>query len=147
MFVKAFADSARLSFDGLRPYRPFLLQIARNLRIDQLRQSSREPSAGSLELSVDIDRLIETNAAWPVEPTADADLHWQRLLQETSTVLGGFEHEVRELARLRFVDELSQADVATRLGVTRRRVRTLEGRLISGIRRHLARLGLGVSEK
>jgi RNA polymerase sigma factor (sigma-70 family) len=147
VFVRAFGESARLSYDGLRPYRPFLLQVARNLRIDQLRQASREPSAGSLDPSVDIDALIESGSPWPTPDSNDADLHWQQMVRETSSALGGFEAEVRDLARLRFVDELSQAEVATRLGVTRRRVRTLEGRLLAGIRRHLARLGLEAREK
>src|SRR5215218_7911539 len=28
VFLKAFSQSARLAYDGLRPYRPFLLQLA-----------------------------------------------------------------------------------------------------------------------
>ena len=38
VFVRAFARPARLAYDGLRPYGPYLLQIGRNLRIDQLRR-------------------------------------------------------------------------------------------------------------
>ena len=149
VFVKAFSPSARSSYDGLRPFRPFLLQIARNLRIDQLRQAGREPtqSGSSRELHIDIDALIEQNAAWPDTPTADIDLHWQRMLNETSAVLASLEREVQEIARLRFVEELSQAEVASKLGVTRRRVRTLESRLLGGVRRHLARAGLAPEEK
>jgi RNA polymerase sigma factor (sigma-70 family) len=149
VFVKAFSPSARSAYDGLRPYRPFLLQIARNLRIDQLRQAGREPSHSehSLEQTVDIDALIAQNAAWPEARASDADLHWQRLLNETSSVLGSLAKDVQEIARLRFVEELSQADVAQRLGVTRRRVRTLESRLLGGVRRHLARIGLTPEEK
>ena len=149
VFVRAFSPSARSSYDGLRPFRPFLIQIARNLRIDQLRQAGREPSRNghSFEFDVDIDALIEQNAAWPEAAAADADLHWQRMLNETSVVLVSLERDVQEIARLRFVEELSQADVAEKLGVTRRRVRTLESRLLGGVRRHLARAGLAPEEK
>jgi len=149
LFVKAFSESARCGYDGLRPYRPFLLQIARNLRIDQLRQSNREPSASELGhgFDVDIDALIESNGAWPDASRSDPDLHWQRLLQETSTVLGTLDTEVKTIAELRFSQELSQADVAERLGITRRRVRTLEGRLLRGVRKHLSRAGLTPEEK
>ena len=149
VFVKAFSNNARMSYDGLRPYRPFLLQVARNLRIDQLRQAGREPSGSERcsGLTVDIDRLIENNSAWPEAPSTDSDLHWQRLLSETSSVLSSLEKEVQEIARLRFVEELSQADVAERLGVSRRRVRTLESRLLGGVRRHLTRAGLTPEEK
>jgi len=41
VFTRAFSPSARLSYDGLRPYRPFLLRIAKNLRVDQVRKEGR----------------------------------------------------------------------------------------------------------
>jgi RNA polymerase sigma factor (sigma-70 family) len=151
VFVKAFAPSARSSYDGLRAYRPFLLQVARNLRIDQLRQAGRDPSlapgASELNLDLDIDALIEKNAAWPEIRAAEPDLHWQRQLQEAACALEALAPDVQELARLRFTEELSQAEVAGRLGITRRRVRTLESRLFYAIRRHLARAGLGQEKK
>jgi len=148
VFVKAFSPSGRSGYDGVRPYRPFLLQIGRNLRIDQLRQAGREPSRSeqSLEL-VDIDFLIEQNTAWPELRASEGDLHWQRLMSETSRVLGTLGAQEQEIARLRFVEELSQADVAERLGVTRRRVRTLETRVLGDVRRHLVRAGLSGQEK
>ena len=37
VFVRALSEPARLSYDGLRPYRPYLLRIAKNLLIDRLR--------------------------------------------------------------------------------------------------------------
>ncbi len=149
VFVKAFSPNARSSYDGLRPYRPFLLQIARNLRVDQLRQAGREPSCGNRapELDLDIDALIETNAAWPEARAEDPDLHWQRLLQEVASALDSLAPEVQALARLRFIEELSQVEVAAQLGTTRRHVRTLESRLLSAIRRHLARAGLSWEKK
>ena len=149
VFVKAFSSTARSSYDGLRPYRPFLLQVARNLRVDQLRQAGREPSSCNRahELSLDIDALIESNAAWPEVGVAEPDLHWQRLLQEVAAALDSFAPEVQALARLRFTEELSQVEVAARLGTTRRHVRTLESRLLTAVRRHLARAGLGLEKK
>ncbi len=41
VFIRAFAPRARLAFDGLSPYRPYLLQIARNLMIDQARAAGQ----------------------------------------------------------------------------------------------------------
>ena len=145
VFVKAFSPSARVGYDELRPYRPFILQIARNLRIDQLRRDGRQAKNTdySLDQSVDIDALIALNTAWPEARSVDGDLHFQALLNELSTALGSFDENTREVARLRFVEELSQADVAHRLGTTRRRVRTAEDQLLRGVRRHLLRLGLG----
>ena len=38
VFLKAFIESARLQYDGLRPYGPLLRQITRNLLIDRARR-------------------------------------------------------------------------------------------------------------
>ncbi len=130
VFIKAFTREARLAYDGLRPYKPFLLQIARNLRVDWARRASREPSASKL-MPNDLDS-IEAN------DDLEAGLRF-RLLEQTSIVVSGLDAEVRAVARLRFVEELSQLDVANRLGTTRRRVRTLEARLLRLLRRTLSR--------
>src|SRR3990170_7467386 len=37
VFTRAFAEPARMSYDGLRPYQGFLHGIARNLVLDDLR--------------------------------------------------------------------------------------------------------------
>ena len=143
--MKAFAEPARKAYDGLRPYRPFLLQIARNLRVDQLRKSAR--SAGLEEPALDFD-VLELCAACDELITAppEANRDWERLVGQTALVVQALDHEVRQVAELRFVEELSQADAAERLGVTRRRVRTLEGRLLASVRRGLAKLGVRMEE-
>src|SRR5882724_2428304 len=38
VFVRAFRESARLSYDGLRDYAPFLGTIARNVLVDSARR-------------------------------------------------------------------------------------------------------------
>lgn len=149
VFVRAFSKQARESYDGLRPYRPFLLRIARNLRVDRARQQSREPSASPLLVddSLRLDELIDQNLALPNGHDAESEAGWQRMLHETASIVGGLEQDLQELARLRFVDELSQADTAEKLGTTRRRVRTLEGRLMRAVRRGLSRVGLSPEKK
>jgi RNA polymerase sigma factor (sigma-70 family) len=148
VFVKAFAAEARISYDGLRPYRPFLLRIARNLRVDLARRAGREPAAAKLAGGdyLDLDELIERGVAVP-PVCVEASLHWQKLVEHTATIVGGLEADVRDVARLRFAEELSQLEAAARLGTTRRRIRTLEGRLLQGVRRGLALAGLKAEEK
>lgn len=124
VFIKAFTEEARRAYDGLRPYKPFLLKIARNLRIDRARSASREPSTLALG---DLD-AIETRE------DLEAGLRF-RLLEQTSAIVSALDEEVRAVARLRFVEDLSQLDVANRLGTTRRRVRTLEARLLRILKR------------
>jgi RNA polymerase sigma factor (sigma-70 family) len=146
VFVKAFATSARTSYDGSRPYRPFLLQIARNLRVDQLRQSGRVLNevelASDAHAARDFHDTPKAGAEPPDLESTEVDLHWSRLLNEAVSFLGSLRGDVQTVAQLRFVEELSQVDVAERLGITRRRVRTLEGRLLGSVRRHLSRSGL-----
>lgn len=146
VFVKAFATEARLSYDSARPYRPFLLRIARNLRVDLARRAGREPTQGKAAHCdyLRIDELVELGTAIPAP---EASLHWQQLVEQTATIVGGLEADVRDVARLRFSEELSQVEVASRLGTTRRHVRTLEGRLLQSVRRGLARAGLLSEEK
>jgi hypothetical protein len=42
VFTKAFSERARLAYDGLRDYGPFLFTIARNVVIDWARKNGRE---------------------------------------------------------------------------------------------------------
>jgi RNA polymerase sigma factor (sigma-70 family) len=142
VFLKAFAFEARVSYDPQRPYRPFLLRIARNLRVDLARQLGREPSAGKLGVCdyLHIDELVEWGGAIPA---LDTSLHWQQLVEQTASIVGDLPPEVRDVARLRFVEELSQVEIASKLGKTRRHVRTLESRLLQSVRRGLVRAGFG----
>ncbi|MCP4679015.1 MAG: sigma-70 family RNA polymerase sigma factor [Deltaproteobacteria bacterium] len=44
VFARAFSDSARTVFDGLRPYKNYLAMIARNYIIDSFRKDCQEAS-------------------------------------------------------------------------------------------------------
>jgi RNA polymerase sigma factor (sigma-70 family) len=138
VFVKAFGDKARRSYDGVRPYRPFLLQIAKNVRIDQMRRSWREVGLAEAGLP---ERAPDTPDDWytghPYFRAPEETLHWQRMCRAAAHFLRGLDHESQRFALLRFVDELSQTEIARAMSVTRRRARTLEGRLVTGLKRHL----------
>ena len=144
VFVKAFAERARLGYDGLRPYRPFLLQIARNLRVDAER---RRRSELRLESSLAppgraVGELDEALGHAPSVPPDD-QLDWRRKRAATVSFLEALDIESKQFVDLRFVEELSQNEVAERMSITRRRARTLEGRLLSSLRKHLQRELLG----
>jgi RNA polymerase sigma-70 factor (ECF subfamily) len=144
-FVRAFSEPARSAYDGVRPFRPYLFRIAKNLLIDRLRARRREPGPALADAAVvDIDRLLETNAALPAEPPArpDSDLDWLRLSRSAREFLAGLDSETRELVRLRFEEDRSQEDAAEQMRVSRRRVRTLEARVVARLRRHLRKAGL-----
>jgi RNA polymerase sigma factor (sigma-70 family) len=137
VFVRAFGDSGRLGYDGVRPYRAYLLRIAQNLRIDELRKSGREVSlddAGLENPKVDLDTLIRTGQA--VAPLPDTE-DWLEAQGAVRAYVATLDDATQRFIELRFVEELGQIEVASRLGVTRRRVRTMEARVLSGLRRAL----------
>lgn len=141
-FVKAFGEQARVSFDGLRPYRPFLLRITKNLMIDRYRarkkQHAREDGTGI----GDIDELLEANADFAIVEDPDEGLHWQRLEATTREFLAKLSTESQDVIRLRFEEELSQDAVADQLQCSRRRVRTVESKVQKQLKRHLKHRGL-----
>jgi RNA polymerase sigma factor (sigma-70 family) len=132
VFVRAFGERARQSYDGLRPYRPFLLRIARNLRIDEVRASGRELLASGDD---DFEPQADPSEA---PPAPEEDVHWQGLSRLAREYIEGLDAEARRYVEARFVEELSQAEVAETMGITRRRVRTLEHDVQAGLKRFLA---------
>ena len=138
VFVRAFSGRARLAYDGVRPYRPYLLRIAKNLMIDKLRGAHREPSTLHAFEPIDIDAVLETDGPLGAAVTDLADtLHWKQLTAATDEYISGLDEPLASIVRLRFRDEHSQHETAAALSFTRRRVRTLEKRARDGLRRHL----------
>lgn len=138
VFVRAFAPAARAAYDGLRPYRPYLLQIARNIRIDQLRRAARElPNDGHASLvAIDLDSVIDSNAALPACDVPE-DPAWSRLRAQARAHIATLSPEQQRFIELRFGQELAQVEVAERMAITRRRVRTLESGVFRSLRKAL----------
>lgn len=143
-FVRAFAERARLAYDGLRPYAPYLLRITRNLMIDRKRGERRElPVADPTQRGLgDLDELLARDGDLPDPPAPEEDLHWRSLRALAEEYTAGLDEEARAFIRLRLEEELSQEQVAERLGCSRRRARTLEGRILKGLSRFLRRRGV-----
>jgi RNA polymerase sigma factor (sigma-70 family) len=143
-FAKAFAASARQAYDGVSPYRPYLLRITKNLMIDRYRAAQRQ----TVELDEtgvgDIDQLLAANAEFAVGDEPE-DLHWKQLREATNEYVATLDDECRQLIALRFVEELSQDETASRMACSRRRVRTLEERVVAGLRKSLQKRGLNES--
>lgn len=129
-FARAFSQAARDGYDGLRPYRNYLLRIARNLLIDRARVAVR------VELDPDVGEEADDDEG------AEDIVEQTRLHEATQAFVRALDAESRELVRLRFEEERSQDAVAVAMGVTRRRVRTLEKRVRDGLERHLVAAGL-----
>ena len=129
-FTRAFSATARERYDGLRPFRNYLLRIARNLLIDRARLQGRvqlDPEVGD-----------EASDAQEVEEVVAKG----RLHEATQAFVAKLGPEQRTFVRLRFEQERSQDAVAAEMGISRRRVRTLETRVRAGLRDFLAARGL-----
>jgi RNA polymerase sigma factor (sigma-70 family) len=128
VFLRAFAPAVRAG--PAAGFRAYLNTIARHCLIDLLRRRRREllvDDAGDLLGSVD---------GWD-DPWREAREARRDLL--VSAYLAGLPAGLGELYEQRFVLGCSQEQVSRTLGVSRRKVRTLEAHLCRGLRQALSR--------
>jgi RNA polymerase sigma factor (sigma-70 family) len=135
VFMKAFAESARDGYDGLRDYAPYLLTIARNVVIDWLRRTGREVPTSDLEAALEAD-----GAGGDGEQTFPQDV-----LALAAAYVQALPPELRAVHERRFVLAEPQVQAAAALSLSRQRMRTLEAKLVEGLRRELRRAGVDVS--
>jgi RNA polymerase sigma-70 factor (ECF subfamily) len=127
-FSRAFGERARLAYDGLRPYRGYLLTIARNLLADWARKRGRElPSAFD-------GAALEAAAA---SAAAAGDELSARELALVESYVAGLEPPLAGVYHQRYVVSATQEEAARVLGITRQRLRTLEDKLRRGLARAL----------
>lgn len=121
VFARALEPRTRAIYDGQRPFEVFLMGIARNVLLEQLR--NREDAAGD-ELGAVVDEAMTQ------EPT---DVHSLFEDREVSALLAAFRKGLQgdeaKLYELRFVDALTQDQAAAKLGQTRIQVRRREQKL------------------
>ena len=141
IFIKAFSPNVRAAYDGIRPYRPYLVTIARSVLVDHLRKKSRE-----IVLPFDteederaVSRDMETDSS---EADQEQSLHWQACLQASNAYVAALDETAREFVTLRFRKEMPQLEVAAALGISRWKVRSLEKRVQRGLEKYLSRMNL-----
>ncbi len=132
VFIKAFADSARQGYDGLRPYAPYLVQIARHALADHWRKATAQKRSAAF---VDLDAIP---APASHEPLPDRVLIDAETDGRVRAFLGTLSPEEQRFVRLRFEQGQGQADVALALGVTRHRVRAWDEEIRTRFRKFLA---------
>ena len=131
VFLRAFSESARASYDGLRPYPPFLMTVARNLFIDWARRTGRE---------VPRSDILDGPLAGEGQPGAGAAA--QASTEGADAYVQSLPDELRRIHHQRFVVGSPQRQAAEALGISRQTLRTLEKRLVIGLRRRLREAGM-----
>ncbi|MFP4600011.1 MAG: RNA polymerase sigma factor [Persicimonas sp.] len=126
-FIRAFRKKARQAYDGSRPYRPYLLTIARNLIIDRFRRRSRESELfvhlGDMAYQDEDERAVLERVGGDTGPSPEVSA-WRKQLTETLTEFVGELDEVQS----RILEEhlqgpKTQHEMADALGISRNDVR------------------------
>jgi RNA polymerase sigma factor (sigma-70 family) len=130
VFIRAFSPSARLSYDGLRDFGPYVNTIARNCFIDTLRKRRIEVPLGIEDLRAD--------------ETTDGDLddYDPKVVAVLESYLQKLADPEKRVYEMRFVFGRSQEAACEALGVSRRSLRTAEERLRKGLRKALFMAGV-----
>jgi RNA polymerase sigma-70 factor (ECF subfamily) len=136
IFMRAFSPAARERYDGLRPFSGYLFAIARNWVIDHGRRTRRE---GVLPILPNTEPSHAETDASSAHPSVASEA------SELGGLIAGFFVDRPEadktLYTLRFNEELSQMQVAERMGLTRIQVRRREATLLRDLLGHLKRHG------
>ena len=131
VFTKAFSRSARERYDSSREYAPFLMTIARNALIDWLRKCGRELPEGDLETHF----APALSSAW----VAENETYGPELLAAVSSYVESLPAPLRAVHERRFIAAEPQGRAAETLGISRQNLRTLERKLVDGLRRAIRR--------
>jgi RNA polymerase sigma factor (sigma-70 family) len=128
VFLKAFSPAARRAYDG-RAYGPFLQTIARHVVIDFLRRSTRE------RVTPDALELMDTN----IDEATNDSPYPPEVVRVTETYVNRLSPQLKHVHERRFIAAEPQHIAAKALGISRQSLRTLERKLVDGLRRELAK--------
>ena len=135
VFMRALDRPARLGYDGQRDYWPYLATLARNVLVSQHRKYGRELPASDRESYEDAEVIDGTREVEVAQDRVDPAAH--EILQG---YLASLPERQRALHTARYVNDLTPEDTAAQLGVSRTRVRQLEGRMLRELYRLLQRI-------
>jgi RNA polymerase sigma factor (sigma-70 family) len=130
VFAKTFAPDVRRTYDGVRPFGPYLYAVARNVLADWGRRAGRE---------VPTEEPTIEAALEPHEPPETPAYSDDRTVAIVERFIRELPADLRALHQQRSVAGLSQREAAQALGLTRQVLRTMEGRLRDMLRERLAR--------
>lgn len=133
-FRRAFEPAARMGFDGIRPYGPYLRMIARNVVLAAFRRQRKTFPLADGAADHD-DAVVVADHA----PSAEQGALQGELRAHVRAFLDTLAPGDRELLTVRFVEGMSQRDAAARLGLGRQQIRGREAKLRAALLDHLRR--------
>jgi RNA polymerase sigma factor (sigma-70 family) len=134
VFIRAFSVTARREYDGLRDFAPYLMTIARNCFVDALRARGREV----LKNPEDLASMLADS---PPEPGGFCDA---KTLAVLTRYIDELPAPLKGVHERRFVLGQSQEEACSALGLSRRKLRTAEARLLRGLRKALLQAGISL---
>jgi RNA polymerase sigma factor (sigma-70 family) len=141
-FMNALGESARRGYNGLTPFKAYVLGIAKNVVLQRFRRDLTRVSrfvplpdpAGSEQA---VPECLQSSMPAPDRVTEQGEI--RRLVQ---SFIQDLDEEQRQVLRLYFMDQQSQEVVAATLGVDRNRVRKLILQLRKKLLKRLQKAGL-----
>jgi RNA polymerase sigma-70 factor (ECF subfamily) len=135
-FLRVFM--ARDRFDADRKFRPWVLCIARNLCLNELKRKKLVPME-SLETYASTARNERGTLAPTAEDGPDEQLMAAERRQWLARALDSLDEESREIIVLRFFEHMPARDVANVMGSTEGAIRTRVHRILSRLRDQLGK--------
>ncbi len=138
-FARAFKESARLGYDGLHSYKNYLLAIARNFVLDELRnrEVAMSPYIEAESTTAELPLDDGDDAAAVPAPVQDGpsrgNAEQDYLRNELSRIYGEFVASLDERDRIffaaRFEEQKTQIEAGQACGLSHMQARTLEKKL------------------
>jgi RNA polymerase sigma-70 factor (ECF subfamily) len=130
-FLRVYAARAR--FDASRKFKPWVLCIARNLCLNDIKRR-RTVQMDSLEEYASEARTSTGELFESGDHGPDRELMASERLEAVAKVLDSLDDEAREIVTLRFFERMPAKDIAEIVGSTEGAVRTKLHRILKGLR-------------
>jgi RNA polymerase sigma-70 factor (ECF subfamily) len=143
VFRRAFEERARLAYDGIHPYRPYLLTIARNAVINDLK--SRHPILFRFRVGrpviIESDVTSDPDLVISPERTPEEILESQEVQKLVAAFKAALDARALGVFQCRFEEGLSAEDAGRRLQLTRSQIRTTESKVRAEFLRYMQKSG------